>query len=84
MANDMECECCPKKIRKGDKYTTMLDGVVLCEEHAPTFQDGVDHWESNPPENDEEREAAEDCRKALADHVAKGGKPTDKPLWVME
>lgn len=80
------CEGCGKVIAPGDKYTTTLDGCYLCEEDAPSFQDCADHWADRDSAtlDDEERETADGCRKALADHVAAGGSPDDKPLTVME
>lgn len=81
---DFICEACGKAICKGDKYTSTLDGCYLCENDAPSYQEAVDHWAAHLPETDEESEAAEGCEKALADHVAAGGSPDDKPLTVME
>jgi hypothetical protein len=80
------CEGCGKVIAPGGKYTTTLDGCYLCEEDAPSFQDCADHWsDRDPAEFDEdEAEAAASCKQALADHVAAGGSPDDKPLTVME
>lgn len=79
-----QCESCGKDICKGDKYTVTMDGCYLCETDAPSMQDVVDYWNHHPPEDDEEREAKADADKALAGHVAKGGSPDDKPLWIME
>ena len=79
---DFFCEACGCAIKVGDKYTPTLDGCYLCEKDAPSYQDAVDHWNSNSPETDDEREAAEGCRKELADHVSAGGSPDDIPLRV--
>ena len=81
------CEGCGNPIRPGDKYTTTLDGCYLCEEDAPSFQDCVDHWDgrgASSDMSDDEEESAASCRSALAQHVAAGGSPDDKPLTVME
>lgn len=84
--DDFHCEGCGKVIKAGDKYTTTLDGCYLCEEDAPSYQDAVDQWNDRDDGtyDDEEKEAAEGCREALAAHVAVGGSPDDKPFTVME
>lgn len=79
-----QCESCGKVIAKGAKYAVTLDGCYLCEEDAPSLQDCVDYWAHHAAEDDDEREAAADCIEELAAHVASGGSPEDKPLWVME
>lgn len=87
MADDDDkffCEGCGEEIAAGDKYTVTMDGCYLCETDAPSMQDVVDYWNHHPPEDDEEREAKDDADKALADHIAAGGSPDDKPLMVME
>lgn len=82
--DDAQCEGCLKAIKKGDKYTCTLDGCELCEECAPTYQDCVDYWTEHPPEDRDEKISAHDCKEALDAHVANGGLPADKPLYVME
>lgn len=84
--DDFQCEGCGKSIRAGDKYTTTMDGCYLCEEHAPSFQDCADHWADRDPAtlDEDEREAYDAAPGILADHIAAGGSPDDKPLTVME
>lgn len=82
--DDFQCEDCGKVLAKGDKYAVMLDGVVLCETHAPSFQDAVDFWNRNEPSERDEHIAKHDCQNALDEHVLAGGSPNDKPLFVME
>jgi hypothetical protein len=81
--DDFHCETCSGAIRAGDKYTVTTDGCYLCEAHAPTYRDCVEYWTDHPPEDDEERENADDCRASLDAHVAAGGSPDDRPLTVM-
>lgn len=82
--DDFLCEGCGKVIAKGDKYTVTLDGCYLCEEDAPSFQDAVDYWNHHEPDDREEHIAKHDCQNALDEHVAEGGSPDDKPLFVMQ
>lgn len=81
-----DCEGCSTHITAGMKYTVTLDGCHLCEECAPSYQDTVDYWREFPPnaDDDEQVEAAAGSTKALEAHIAAGGSPDDKPLWVME
>lgn len=83
----VQCEACSKVIRTGMGYSTTVDGCTLCEDCAPSFQDCVDYWRDQESREGsmeaEELEAATDARGALAAHVALGGSPHDKPLWVM-
>lgn len=85
--DDCTCEGCGKAIRSGDKYTSTVDGCDLCEDCAPSYQDCVDHWVNRAALDgldEDELEAAEESHKALVDHLAAGGAPNDKPLWIME
>lgn len=76
------CEACGDGIEKGDKYQPGYDGQCFCEKCAFSFAEAVKSWSEHVSEDDGDH--AEACRRALADHVAAGGKPTDIHLIVAE
>lgn len=76
-----QCEGCSDGIIHGEMGTTTSDGCSLCAICAPTWADCKSQWDEFPDQGDEgdyERLQAE-----YAAHIAAGGSPDDKPLYVM-
>lgn len=72
------CEGCDEPIWEGDRYAYgSEDGIYLCEECAPSWEDMLE----NPDhfyDGDGEYLTAETAKAAVDAHLAAGGKLTDK------
>jgi hypothetical protein len=78
----MTCEACGDDIFKGNKYQPGYDGQSFCENCAYSYAEAAASWADHDLTDDDDRAQAEGARKALADHVAAGGAPSDIPLIV--
>lgn len=81
------CEVCEKKLHPGDMGHRCSDGPVLCEEHAPTFNDIRRQYDEAKAAGDFERmfpfpEDAPDHDKSLDACIA-AGEGDKKHVWPL-
>lgn len=86
------CESCLKPIVAGDMGTRSSDGVYLCAEDAPSWADCKEQWDEIKRQRaagefdgaaELDDEDIEQALKSYDGHIAAGGSPEDKPLYVM-
>lgn len=70
------CESCGKLVFVGERGHRDDDGIVLCAEHSPTWDDAEKSWQSAEPEDDPDRHEA--FTASFAAHLAAGGSRDDK------
>jgi hypothetical protein len=76
-----QCEGCSQPIFEGEKHFRCNDGIYLCEECAPTYENLLndrDFW-VNEEGDQMSLERAQELYNA---HIAAGGKPTDSMAEV--
>lgn len=76
------CEGCRAVILYGDQGHDTSDGCTLCVECAPTWGDIRAQWEEEGREEEEEGDRAR-FMAGYEKHIAGGGSPDDKVLYLI-
>lgn len=76
------CEHCEKILFVGELGLRCDDGPVLCEEHAPTWDDARAQWSEDPAADEPNPDRADFMARYDA-HIAAGGKGTDTFVHIL-
>lgn len=75
--SDLACEGCGRNLYEGDLAHHCADGIDLCADCAPTFQEIL---EELPEQAADDAEAATGVQAWIDQHLAAGGALTDKAV----
>lgn len=76
-----ECEGCEALLFSGDLGHRGEDGINLCHDHSPDWDDIKRQWDEGREETDDGDRAA--FMAAYDAHIAAGGKPSDKVAFPL-